>query len=81
MDYQREKKVEPFLFRYKKECLSPNRVQHDERFYYDMELCQVMTIEDGHVIPVIESRMENSLQTKKADIEKGEDQKDRRMWQ
>lgn len=74
------KVLEPFLFRFKKECLSPNRVTHDKRFHYDQELSQVMTIENGCVIPVIESKQNNGPKTKKADIEKGEDQKDKWMW-
>jgi len=68
------------MFRYKKECLSPNRITNDKRFYYDQELSQVMTIENGSVIPAIESKQNNGPKTKKADIEKGEDQKDMRMW-
>lgn len=74
------KVIEPFLFRFKKECLSPTRVVHDELFYYDQELSQVMTTENNRVIPVIESKYNNGPKTKKAGIEKGEDQKDRWMW-
>jgi negative regulator of sigma E activity len=76
-----ERNHSPFLFRFKKECISPNRIRHSEEFYYDPELCQVMTIEGGRSIPAIESKKNKGPQTKKADIEKGEDQKDRWMWQ
>ncbi len=72
--------ISPFLFRFKTECKSPNRVGVEPGFYYDNKLCQVMTIENGQAVPVIESKENNGPQTKKADIEKGEDQKDRRMW-
>lgn len=71
----------PFLFRFKRECISPNRAVPDKEFYYDRELCQVMTTENGQVVPAIEAKKNNGPQTKKADIEKSEDQKDRWMWQ
>lgn len=70
----------PFLFRFKRECLSPNRATNNKLFYYDQELSIVMTIENGCPIPVIESEQNEGPRTKKADIEKGEDQKDSRMW-
>lgn len=72
--------VQPFLFRFKRECLSPRRVVPDERFYYDQDTCQIMTTENGRPIPAIESPDTEGLMTKKADIEKGEDQKDRQIW-
>lgn len=28
----------PFLFRFKRGCVSPNRIKHSEEFYYDPEL-------------------------------------------
>jgi len=72
--------IEPFLFRFKKECLSPNRATHDERFFYDMKVSMIMTIEGNRIIPAIDSNKNYGPTTKKMDIEKGEDQKDSRMW-
>ncbi len=70
----------PFLFRFKKKCMSPNRVNHDEKFFYDDERSVVMTIENGKKILAIDSKSNYGPTTKKMDIEKGEDQKDSRMW-
>ena len=72
--------IQPFLLRFKMECISPNRVTHDHEFFYDPELSLVMTIENGEKIPAIESKSNYGPTTKKMDIEKGEDQKDSRMW-
>jgi len=70
----------PFLFRFMKECVSPSRITHDDNFYYDPDLSQVMTMENGNIIPAIDSKKNNGPPTKKADIEKGDDQKDKWMW-
>jgi len=40
----------------------------------------IMTIEDGEYIPAIESTRYEGPITKKADLEKGDDQKDSRRW-
>jgi len=73
-------KNNPYLFRFKKECLSPKRIKANECFYYDQRLAEVMTTEGNHAKPLIEMEKYNGAVTKKADIEKGEDQKDRWMW-
>ena len=39
-----------------------------------------MVIENGKEIPAIESKLDGGPTTKKCDVEKGEDQKDRRIW-
>lgn len=77
---EKQMAIQPFLFRFKKRCTSANRVPHNSEFYYDAELHQVVTIQDGRVIPAIEAKKNYGPKTKKADIEKGEDQKDKRMW-
>ena len=69
---------EPFLFRFKKECVSPRRAVLIEEYRYDSSLNIMLTYENGCWIPAMESR--KPRRTKKNDIEKGEDQKDRRMW-
>jgi len=77
---RKETAATPYLFRFKVECVSPNRVPHDDGFYYDQERCQVVTVLNGKVVPAIEAETATGPKTKKADIEKGEDQKDRHMW-
>jgi len=71
---------EPFLFRFKQKCLSPNRCVPQDGFYYDHERAMVMTVEGGQATPAIDSPNAKGPQTKKFDIEKGEDQKDNWMW-
>ncbi len=71
---------EPFLFRFKQPCSSPERAQPDDRFFYDHALDQVLVIVDGSIVPVIEADLSKGPTTKKGDIEKGEDVKDRWMW-
>lgn len=72
--------LEPFLLRFKTDCLSPRRVGPNQEYRYDADLQMVMTIEDGEYIPAIESARRDGPRTKKADLEKGEDQKDGRRW-
>lgn len=68
---------EPFLWRYKKSCSSANLNIPAEVFYDDCENILLFTCPSGKVIPAIDSSVLLNLGTKKADIEKGEDQKDR----
>ena len=72
-------KPEPFLFRFKRECISPRRIGTKEEEYYDNLLDMMMVIENGKNIPVIDSTRAQP-RTKKMDVEKGEDQKDTLMW-
>lgn len=67
----------PYLVRFKKECVSPKRNSFDG-MEYDEKLDMLMIRENGSLIPAIDS--DHFLNTKKADIEKGEDQKDTLMW-
>ncbi len=71
---------EPYLFRFKRECISPSRSTPSQDYHYDSSLCQVVVMREGLVIPAIDSDDDDGPKTKKADIEKGEDQKDRRGW-
>lgn len=71
---------EPFLLRFKQSCSSPDRNQPDKMFRYSEILAQVVTEVDGRLVPAIEAQVKEPPQTKKGDIEKGDDQKDRRMW-
>ena len=72
--------IEPFLFRFKKEAVSPRRaaLSNDMGFYDDMSDV-LMVFEDGNWILAIDGK-ESPPKTKKCDIEKGEDQKDALMW-
>ena len=72
---------EPFLFRFKKTCQSPNRSHIDTSYSYDLDTDMVMDNLAVPHIPAIESTRNPGPITKKQDIEKSEDQKDRRMWQ
>jgi hypothetical protein len=71
----------PFLFRFKKICQSPNRTDIDDSYDYDPEIDMVIDKNTTPHVPAIESERTPGPTTKKKDIEKGEDQKDRRMWQ
>jgi hypothetical protein len=71
--------IKPFLFRFKKEVLSPSRaaLESDDESYND-SLDMMMVFEDGKWIFAIDGK--EKRKTKKCDIEKGEDQKDDRIW-
>jgi hypothetical protein len=72
---------EPFLFRFKERCQSPNRSGIDDSYRYDPDLDMVIDTITSPNVPAIESSRKPGPRTKKKDIEKGDDQKDRRMWQ
>jgi|GEM_PF-6403198 len=80
-----KRSTEPLLFRYKQGCCSPSRagVQMKDEFRYDEDIQMAVTLEDGRWVPVIEMQDDPKKPkpiTKKADIEKGDDQKDERRW-
>jgi hypothetical protein len=72
-------RIEPFLFRFKKEVTSPSRaaLESDDESYND-SLDMMMVFENGKWVFAIDGKEERK--TKKCDIEKGEDQKDDRIW-
>lgn len=70
----------PLLFRFKRECLSPRRAKPSKDYEYDPVLQMGIIMEDGKRIAAIDSPKCRGLVTKKADIEKSEDQKDSRRW-
>lgn len=72
--------VQPYLFRFKRECMSPRRLTGDVDYQYDPELQMAVTNENGRRILAIESERLREMRTKKADIEKDEDQKDTYSW-
>ncbi|MHB8134578.1 MAG: hypothetical protein ACYDH1_10190 [Anaerolineaceae bacterium] len=80
--------VKPFLLRYAKPCLSPDRVSINPQFEYDEIIDMVRwlglpdhpLIIDAYKLSLVGGGPDEPPITKKADLEKGEDQKDRRMW-
>jgi hypothetical protein len=73
------KTVGPFLFRFRREVTSPKRAAlTSNNEFYDSVRDMMMVLENGRWIYAIDGQEERT--TKKCDIEKGEDQKDDRMW-
>lgn len=68
----------PFLFRFRKEVTSPSRAALDEKISYDDCIDMMLVFENGKWVFAIDSAEERK--TKKCDVEKGEDQKDGRIW-
>ncbi len=71
-------KTKPLLFRYKKETRSPSRGNDTEDNEYDYSLDMTIVTRNGIRLPAIDA--DDPKRTKKADMEKGEDQKDNIMW-
>lgn len=69
---------EPYLFRFKKPVVAPRRAVQEEKYAYDQVADMMTVVENGKVIFAIDGAEERK--TKKAEIEKGEDQKDGRIW-
>ena len=77
--------VQPLLIRYAKPCLAPNRVPVNPKYIYDESLDMVRWLGSTDCPLVVDTYFlddgpNDPPKTKKADIEKGEDQKDRLMW-
>lgn len=80
--------TKPILFRFAQPCLSPERAQKNPNYAYDESIDMVRWLSAPDHPPVIEAYGSDDgpedppdpPKTKKCDIEKGEDQKDRRMW-
>jgi hypothetical protein len=68
----------PFLFRFKKEVVGPGRATLNEHTSYDESADMMIVFEDGKWVFAIDGTEERK--TKKCDVEKGEDQKDGRIW-
>ncbi len=75
--------MRPFLLRYAKPCSSPGRVPTSANYAYDHEIDMVRKISVPGRTPAIycQDDDDDGPKTKKFDVEKGEDCKDRRMWQ
>lgn len=72
--------IRPFLFRFAQPCLSPERAGKNPDYAYDESIDMVRWLGSQDCPPAIEQHGREGPITKKEDIEKGEDQKDRRMW-
>lgn len=71
----------PFLFRFAKPCLSPERyVKPSDNYYYDPVTGVVRWRNGIDNPPAVVACGSDAPQTKKCDVEKGEDSKDRWMW-
>lgn len=71
----------PFLFRFAQPCLSPGRyAEPTDSYYYDQVSCVVRWRNGIDDPPAVVAAGNDPPKTKKCDLEKGEDSKDRRMW-
>lgn len=70
----------PFLLQFARPCRSPSRGDKNPDYVYDDLNDIVRWLGRADHPPAIVAADENGPKTKKEDIEKGEDQKDRRMW-
>lgn len=81
MSANMESNCEPFLLRFAQPCQSPKRFTKPTReYFYDTESSLVRWANGIDNPPAVIRAGIQPPQTKKADIEKGEDAKDRRMW-
>jgi len=69
---------QPFLFKFKQSCST--HFKGSTTAYYDSGLDMIIVKEIDRSIPAIQSSSQQIPATKKADIEKGDDQKDSLMW-
>lgn len=69
---------QPFLFKFKQPCST--HFKGSSTAFYDQELDMILIKEIDRNIPAIQSTSHQIPATKKADIEKGDDQKDSLMW-
>lgn len=70
----------PFLLRFARPCMSPGRAPLDPEYAYDESIDMVRWLGSSDRPPAIEAHGKRGPMTKKADIEKSDDNKDRRMW-
>ncbi len=70
--------MKPFVFKFRQSCNS--KFQPNNQYVFDDEIDMVVKADSIKKIPVVFEKNSKSLGTKKADLEKGEDQKDNFMW-
>jgi hypothetical protein len=71
----------PYLFRFLKKCISPGRANIDSEYEYNSETDMLHWVTNPNKPAAIDEAGMGGPTTKKCDIEKGEDNKDRRMWE
>lgn len=70
--------IKPYIFKFRQPCSTKFKAQN--KFSFDPNLDVVVNTHSRSNLPAILEKTNNSLGTKKADLEKGEDQKDSLMW-
>lgn len=70
----------PFLLKFARTCTSPKRANATADYEYDESIDMVRSATDASKTLAIDIANNTGPMTKKADIEKGEDNKDRMMW-
>lgn len=72
--------MKPFLLQFSEEAGSPPQSELDSEYYFDSEADILRWKAHPDNPPAIEVEGENGPKTKKNDVEKGDDNKDRGMW-
>lgn len=73
--------MKPFLLRFARPSCSPRRAEPSDDYFYDEESAIVRWRGAEGNPPAVEApKVAGGPRTKKADMEKGEDVKDGRMW-
>ena len=69
---------QPFLFKFRQPCST--HFKGTSLAFYDPKLDMILVKEIDRYVPAIQSTSQQIPATKKADLEKGEDQKDSLLW-
>lgn len=79
--------IQPFLLRFARRCNTKNGFETDSEYFYDDESDMIRWKNNDETPLLIDSLQrfngkgpKNPPSTKKCELESGEDQKDRRMW-
>ena len=79
--------VQPFLTRFAEPCKTKSEIEIDPEYFYDEEVDMIRWANHAESPLLIDAlysnlgnRPKNPPSTKKCELESGEDQKDRRMW-
>ncbi len=70
--------VQPYIFKFRQRCST--KFKSSEKYSFDPNLDIVVNTTSKTNVPAILDQTIRHLGTKKADLEKGEDQKDSLMW-
>jgi len=72
--------MKPFLLRFAKEAGSPPEEELDSEYYFDSDNDLLRCRKKPGNPPAVEVEGEDGPKTKKHDVEKGDDEKDRGIW-